>query len=145
MRDPSDVLTEAVDGYVKQIAIRRGVSLARMYQLLGAECVYSKSKRLIADIAGVNPEGAHLIKADMMAFFDSILGPESGEVGIAELNKELHEAVQAKLERKPRSTRLKEDREAVAVLNKDIQSLEKEHNIVSIRPGENHKRRAASR
>ena len=125
MRDSSNVISEAVDGYVKQLAMRREVSLARMYQLLGDDCVYSKSKRLIRDIAAVNHAGYELVKADLLALFDELDG-DAGEVSIAEMSQELHDPLQAKIEAKPKDVRLRECREGIKVLSREIQALEQE-------------------
>jgi hypothetical protein len=66
-----------------------------------------------------------------MAMFDDILNPDTEPVTDAELHGELNDAVQAKLRNAPVAIRLKEDREALEVISRDISEIENE--IVPIR------------
>jgi hypothetical protein len=124
MLDAKSVITTVTEGFVEELARRREISERRMYELLGRDCAYPKAKRLIRDIAQINPSGARLIKADMDAMWSEILDHETGEVTDAEMNRELNQAMQARLEAKSRSERLKECREAIGILQREIVQLE---------------------
>lgn len=124
MLDHNSVITDATKGIVKELAHLRGVSLTRVYEQLGNQCVYPKTKELIADIAILNKDGARLIKADLMAFFNEILGEDAGEVDIAEIHRESSEVIQTLLEDKPIPDKLRELRDLAAVAEKAITQLE---------------------
>jgi hypothetical protein len=148
MLDAKSVITTATKGFVEEIAKRREISETRMYEILGKDNPYPKAKILIRDIAQVNQAGARLIKADLMAMFAQILGPETELVTDAELHGELNDVVQARLRNAPKDMRLTEDRQAVDVLNRDIAELERETAVsvrVEMRQAVEQKRRNGSR
>lgn len=124
-QDNNSVITQAVDGIGVRLAKLYGLTEGRMYQILVADN-YGKTKRLIRLIALISKDRARLIKADIDAFFAEVLGDEIRIVSDARLHSELSDAIQAKLMNKPRSERLRECREAVDVLNLEIQCLQKE-------------------
>ena len=126
MLDAHSVITQAVNGHTLELARHMEISSSRLHQKLGPDCVYPKTKRLIRDIHAVSPEGTSLIKADLDAMFEELLGNGSGDIDDAELHAELFDAMHAKLKDMPRAIRLKECREAVVALNKEIGSLEKQ-------------------
>lgn len=95
-----------------------------MYEQLGDQCCYTKTKLLIRDIAIVNPDGARLIQADLNAMFAQILGDEANVVGEAEFHKEMNDPVQSKLRKDCIAIRLFECRQARAVLDREINALE---------------------
>lgn len=123
-RDAASVITDATEEIVQALADDYEVSLPRMYEMLGRQCFYPKTKVLIRRIAAHNQEGARLIKADLMAMFDDILDPVTETVTDAEMHEQLNDAVQARLRDAPRAIRLRENREALEVLSRDIADLE---------------------
>jgi hypothetical protein len=124
MMPEHSVITHATRGHVEQLAAIREVTPRRMYEQLGDQCCYTKTKLLIRDIATVNPEGARLIKADLDAMFAQILGSDALPIDAAELHKELNDPVQAKLRDDYISKRLFECRQARAALDREINALE---------------------
>lgn len=131
MLDAESVITTATDGLICKLAERREISRSRMQEILGKDNPYPKAKRLIRDIAAINQAGARLIKADLLAMFDDILDPHPEPVTDAELHGELNDAVQARLRNAPVAVRLKEDREALEIISRDISEIENE--VVPIR------------
>jgi hypothetical protein len=127
MIDANEVISEAVNGHVKQLAQEMEVSLSRCYEMLGAQCVYGKCKRLIRTISRVNPEGAQLVKADMLALFAELDGSDVRSVSDAEMSRELHDPLQARLDHIPDAERLSVCRQAIVVLAKEIAEIEKHH------------------
>lgn len=131
MRDATSVITTATDGIVKDLAKEYEVSLGRMYELLSTDNPLPKTKKLIRKIGHVDTSPdkwrVRLCKADIDAMFCEILGEtESGEVDAACMHSELSEAIQAKLSGLSRADRLKECREAKAILDMEINHLEKD-------------------
>lgn len=114
MLDATSVITHATHGIVKELAAEYDVSLARAYEMLGDQCVYRKTKRLIRAIARLNQSGARLIKADLDAMFLDIL-IEKKRYTVADLHKEASDVVQAVLRNKSKADRKKELRELIAV------------------------------
>lgn len=125
MLDAHSVITTATAGIVDKLAAHREISLRRMYEQLGDQCVYPKAKRLIRDIAAFNLHGTRLIKADLDALFTDILGDEDREVTAAELHKEAFEAVDAMLSGKSADNQIQELRELIAVAELKISGIEK--------------------
>lgn len=123
MMDSQSVISEVTAGHVKELAAKYDISLTRMYEMLGDQCTYPKTKKLIRKIAMVNPEGVWLIKADMDAMFLDLL-EEAGEVSVAELHKESTEAVQAELEGKPVADRKRELRESISAMQRQLNHLD---------------------
>jgi hypothetical protein len=132
MKDALSVITAATEGIVENLRKDYEVEKTRMYEMLGAQCVYPKAKVLIRRIAAHNQKGARLIKADLMAMFDDILEPDDCDVTFAEFVKETNDAQNAKLSNAPKCERLKEDREALDVIHRDMANLERE-TVVSVR------------
>lgn len=124
MRDAESVITEATADIIDELMADFEVKRSRMYEMLGDQCSYPKTKVLIRRIAGRSQAGARLIKADMDAMWADILNPVTEPVSDAVMNKELDEAMQKKLEDAPAAERLKENREAIAVLDKECEYLE---------------------
>lgn len=129
MQDSSSVITQATKGIVDDLREEMEVKQGRIYEILGRDNPYPKAKRLIRAIGrrDESPDKwrVRLIKADLDAMFSDVLSNIVREVGSAELHSELSEAIQAKLDGKPRDICLKEFREAKAVLDIAIQALEK--------------------
>lgn len=125
MRDAESVITDAVNGRTKELAKIYEVSEARMFQLLSTHCPYAKAKLLIRAIAQVNPGGTRIIKADLDAMFQDLLGHDPDDVSIAELHRECTEALQANLDGKPIAVQQKETRDAIAVLSQRLRDLER--------------------
>lgn len=123
MMDSHSVISEVTAGHVKELASEYDVTISRMYEMLGEQCNYPKTKKLIRKIAKVNPEGVWLIKADIDAMFLDLL-ESAGEVSVAELHKESTEAVQAELEGKSPSDRARELREAIATMQRQLIHVE---------------------
>jgi hypothetical protein len=124
MLSEHSVITHATRGFVEELASIREITPRRMYEQLGDQCCYTKTKLLIRDIAIVNPDGARLIQADLNAMFAQILDSETSPVDAAELHKELNDPVQAKLRNDCISVRLFECRQARAALDREINALE---------------------
>jgi hypothetical protein len=131
MQDATDVICAAAKGFTEQIAKRREISERRLYEILAKDNPYPKAKRLIRDIAALNPAGARLIKADLMALFDECLEPDPSEVSADELIKDLNDAELAKVSNAPKAIRLRKDREAIEVLCRDIAEIENESSGVA--------------
>jgi hypothetical protein len=126
MKDAKCVITEATKGIVDKLAERRGISCRRMNEILGPDNPYPRAKWLITDIAEFNPHGVRLIKADMDALFESLIGGEEvADVPDAELNREMFEALDAVLCGKPAAVQLRELRDVIAVCEKKISGIEK--------------------
>jgi hypothetical protein len=126
MMDSASVITQATHGIVKELAADYECSLSRMYERLGPQCVYPKTKRLIRAIGRHNPEGVRLIKADLDAMFAGILGVAAGdEPSIQDVPREAFEAVDAMLEGKSGPEQLKELRELAAVVDLKITGIER--------------------
>jgi hypothetical protein len=131
MMDSSNVITAATKGIVEELAAEYEVGQRRMYEILSTDNPVPKAKKLIRRIAhcdkSKHKDRVRLIKADIDAMFAQILGDcEAGEVAPARLHSELSEAVSAKLEGKPKAERLKECREARAILDMEIECLERD-------------------
>jgi hypothetical protein len=56
MRDSLSVITEATDGMAKELASAYDLSLTRIYEMLGNQCTYPKTKELIRKIGAINKE-----------------------------------------------------------------------------------------
>lgn len=124
MRDAESVITEATKDIIDELMADYEVKRTRMYEMLGEQCTYPKTKVLIRRIASRSQAGARLIKADLDAMFADILDPIEDEVTDAEMHGELNDAVQAKLRGAPKCIRMEEDREAMEVLTRDLNRLE---------------------
>ncbi len=131
MRDSNSVITHAVKNLADDLAVEYDVTPARMYEILGRDNPYPKSKKLIRTIGrldkSIDKSRVRIIKTDLDAMFCQILGDGAGaDVDCAEFHSELSDAVQAKIAGKSTPECLKEFREARAILDKAIENLERE-------------------
>lgn len=126
MRDPKSVITTAAAKITDKLADDYEVSIGRMGEILSSDNPYPKSKRLIRAIARHNPDGAKLIKADLLAMFAQIFDEEISVPTDAELTKELCDVFHARLAGKPKDERLRQCREALAVLHREMKAIEEE-------------------
>jgi len=117
-----EVIAEALNGHAKELAKEMEVSLPRCYEILSKDCPYPKAKLLIRKIGRINKQGIWVIKADMDALFDDLLG-EAPRVTVADVNKEAFEYVQAAIEDKPKATQKKELRDLIAKASQMLQRL----------------------
>ena len=125
MQDAHDVICEAAHGHVDEIANRREITPRRMYEILGKDNPYPKSKVLIRDIAQFNKPGVRLIKADMDALFADILGEvPMPEITVQRLHKEAYEAIDALLAGKSAADCMKELRDLIAVAELKLEGIE---------------------
>lgn len=128
MQDAANVICEAAAGHVEDIAARREISERRMYEILGKDNPYPKSKRLIRDIGEFNKPGVRLIKADMDSLFADLLRDESegtADVTVQRVNKEAFEAIDAMLSGQPAADQIRELRELIAVCQEKLTNMEK--------------------
>jgi hypothetical protein len=114
MMDSTSVTSQATHGIVKELAAEYEVSLSRMYEILGKDCPYPKTRKLIRRIARHNQEGARLIKADLDALFSEVLQVQEAP-SLEDLHKEAFEAVNAMLADKPKAVKEAELRELIAI------------------------------
>lgn len=124
MIDAANVIGIATHGIVKDLAQDYEVSLSRMYELLGGQCNYPKSKKLIRAIARHNQAGARLIKADLDAMFTDIL-EEAREPSLEDIHKEAFEAVDSMLRDKPAATQKIELLELVDICQRKLEGIER--------------------
>lgn len=123
MEDPLSVITTAVDGIGTKLAEEFEVSHARLYQILEADA-YGKTKRLIRKIGRIDATRLAIIKADLDALFASF-EPDVFAPTASEVHSELFDVIQSHLERRSNAEQLREIREAIAVLNAHMTSLER--------------------
>lgn len=124
MQDEHSVITHATKGFVEDLAEIREVTVRRMYEQIGDQCCYTKSKLLIRDIARVNQPGARLIKADMDAMWDDIL-IAAEEPTLEEIHREAFEAVDSVLCNKPIEIQKKEVLELISICQSKLAGIEK--------------------
>ena len=125
MRDPKSVITAAAKPVFDELVKEYEVSDSRMYEILSKDNPYPKAKRLIRAVGRYNPAGARLIKADLDAMFTDILDEETIKAPTdAELAKELHDVIHARLAGLTRAERLAECREALAVIHSEMAAIE---------------------
>lgn len=132
MMNASNVITHASHGIVAELANDYEVSLRRMYEMLGDQCVYPKAKQLIRAIARHNQDGARLIKADLDAMFAEILDA-SGEVTTAVLHREASEAVQSFLDEKSLAEKKRELTELIAAAEAMLENIDDSRPSFSVR------------
>lgn len=126
MQDAHSVITTAAKGFVEELAKRREISMARMYEILGKDNPYPRAKVLIRDIAEVNPQGVRLIKADIDAMFADLLEPvQLKAVTTARINTEAYEAIDALLTNKCAADQKRELRELIAVCEQKIGAIDR--------------------
>lgn len=130
MKDAASVISQATDGIGVELAKEYEVSQGRMYEILGKDCPYQKTKKLIRAIGHVDetPSRARvrLIKADLDAMFADILGERASDSGpcVKRLHKEAFEAIDSQLEGKSTPEQLKELRDLAVVVNQMIEARE---------------------
>lgn len=124
MIDAANVIGIATQGIVKELAQDYEVSLARMYEMLGDQCTYPKSKKLIRAIAHRNQPGVRLIKADLDALFVDVL-QEIEEPSLEEIHREAFEAVDSILCDKPPATQRLELLELLTICQRKLEGIER--------------------
>ncbi len=124
MLDEHSVITHATKGFVEELATIREVTPRRMYEQLGDQCCYTKTKLLIRDIAQVNPRGARLIKADMDALFLDVLATVE-EPSLEEIHREAFEVVDAVLANKSTAIQQQELRELIDIAQRKLEGIGK--------------------
>ncbi len=125
MQDSNDVIVQAADGFVKQLAGELDLSLARMYELLGKDNPYPKAWRILRAIGHHNPEGLRFIQSDFNRRCEALLN-DLPSTSVAQINKELHDVTQAELEQQPAARRRTEILEAIAILQARLAQIEVE-------------------
>ncbi len=128
MQDPLSVISQAAGKFVEELAESYGVKLARMYEILGRDCVYPKFKKFVRNLAPINPEGIRIIKADLDAFFNGLIAASSPEVCQGKFNDALFAAIQAKTKSSSRQERLHANRIAIAFLQSEVAEIEESIN-----------------
>lgn len=133
MRDASSVITQAVKGITGDLAEEYELSEARMYELLGKDCTYPKTKKLIRSIAHCDDSKdkwrVRLIKADLDAMFEKILSDADDQISAADIHKETSELVQSVLTNQPRAVITKEARDVISVSQQLIEQLEEKDSV----------------
>jgi hypothetical protein len=126
MQDPHSVITQAAAGHVIELAEEYGVRITRMYEILGKDNPYPKSRTLIRRLGKFNKQGVRLIRADMNALFTQILGDQPpADITAAAVHKEAFEAIDAMLTNKPAGQQIDELRELIAVCEQKIAGIER--------------------
>lgn len=131
MIDAANVIGIATQGIVKELAQDYEVSLARMYEMLGDQCTYPKSKKLIRAIAHRNQAGARLIKADLDAMFADVL-QENAEPSLEEIHREAFEAVDSILCDKPPATQRLELLELLTICQSKLEGIERKLQLKAV-------------
>lgn len=121
--DSNEPLAHAVEGVVKELALDLGVSLSRMYEILGKDNCSSKLWRVLAVLAHRKPEGLRFYQADFNARCEALLAENSAPVTAAQLHKELSDVVQAHLSDKSADEQRRELIEAVSVCQHRLDDL----------------------
>jgi predicted RNA-binding protein len=124
MMDEHSVITHATRGYVEKLADIREVTPRRMYEQLGDQCCYQKTKLLIRDIARVNQAGARLIKADLDALWLDVL-EEVAEPSLEDIHREAFEAVDAILADRPAAIQETKLRELIEIAERKLEGIER--------------------
>lgn len=114
-------MTQAFDGFVGEIADELGITDKRIYEILGRDNPYPKTWRLLNPLGRIAPEQLRLVQADFNARCARILENNSTPSTPSSVHKEFTEAMQAILDRAPKSDRKKEILEAIAELNKELE------------------------
>lgn len=108
------------------------VSTSWVSEFFGKDNPYPKFRRMIRAVAAVTKGKDRrrrllIIKVDFNAFIDELIGESSsGEVDACVLCDELHDVMRTKLAKMTPAERLKELREADAIIQQEINALTKE-------------------
>lgn len=124
MLDPNDVTTNAFDGLVREIADELSLTPKRVYEILGPDNPYPKCWRIFNPLGRIAPDRLELIRSDFNARCDRILRGRTTPSTAASLNKELDEAVQKVLERRPAAERKAAILEAISELQKQLETCD---------------------
>lgn len=124
MMDSTSVIGLATHGIVKKLAEDYEVSLSRMYEMLGGQCTYAKTRKLIRMIARHNQDGARLIKADLDALFADILD-EVEEPALEDIHKEAFEAIDSVLRNKPLSDQKTQVLELLDICQRKLEGIQR--------------------
>lgn len=133
MRDAKLVTTEAAKGLTDKLAEFWEVSTSWVSEFFGKDNPYPKFRRMVRAIAGVTKGRERrrrlmIIKVDFNAFIDELIGDASGkgEVEACVLCDELYDVMRTKMAKMSPAERLKELREADAIIQQEINALTKE-------------------
>lgn len=134
MQNPELVTTQAFDGYTSEVADELGVSDKRVFQMLDQNNPYPKIWRLLNPLGRVAPHRLELVRADFNARCDRLTRGRTEPSTAASLNKELDEAVQHVLEKRPVAERRVAITEAIAELQKQLDLCDNgsENNVLRI-------------
>jgi hypothetical protein len=116
MQNPTSVTTQAFEGLVGEVAIELSVSDKRIYEILGRDNPYPKLWRLLTALGRIDADRLRLVQADFNARVDRICGPRESDISVSTVHRETSEAIQAIIDRLPKSERQAEVREAIASL-----------------------------
>jgi len=125
MQDPNDVIVQAADGFVKDVAEELDITLSRTYELLGKDNPYPKTWRILRAIGRKNPDGLRLIQSDFNRRCEALLS-DLPITTVARVNKELHDVTQSELENMSTAQRRTEILQAITVLQSRLAHLDSE-------------------
>lgn len=115
--DGRTLLQAVVQPVIKKVQLTLGLSLGRVYELVGHANPYPKTMRLLGALAPHNPQGVRQIQCDFNARVEAMLEPfERRETCVMTLHRECAEAISATLEGKSPTERKVQIREAIAEL-----------------------------
>lgn len=124
MQNVNDVLPQAFDGNVREVAQDLTISDKRLYQMISVNDPYRKLWRILTPLGRRSPESLALVRADFNARCDRILLPNQTPSTPATVHEQVSQAFQAILESHPKWRRSKEIREAIAELQKELAKCE---------------------
>jgi hypothetical protein len=124
MQDPHKVMSLAFEGNVQEVCTELGVTDKRIYDILARNDPYTKLWRMLNPLGRVAPESLRLVVADFNARADRILGDRGEPSTPASLHRELSDAVDAVLAKKPAAEQKREILEAIAELQKRLATSE---------------------
>lgn len=119
MQSPNSVTTQAFDGLVEEISIEIGITDKRLYDILGRNNPYAKLWRILTPLGRLDFDRLLLVQADFAARVARI-GKREMKPCDAKTHKELSDAMQSILDRKPKCERKQQILEAVAELYKQL-------------------------
>ncbi len=120
MLNPHEVTTIAFDGLASEIADELSLTRKRVYEILGPDNPYPKLWRMLNPLGRLNADRLELVRADFNARCNRITGDRTTPSTVATLNKELDEAVQSVLDKRPAAERRPAIIEAIAELQKQL-------------------------